>query len=96
MGFGNRRGEGVQVDLLLHSQNELSIVDSNVLWVLGFGDGDHPIGTPRYALFSSIQAKQAEMGSVARGKQNNLRINDFKNKLICWNQVSIMLQKFLQ
>ncbi len=45
VGFGNQKGEGVQVDLLSHPQTELSIVDSSVLWILGFGD--NPKGSPR-------------------------------------------------
>ncbi len=93
VGFGNQKGEGVQVDLLSHSTNELSIVNSSVLWILGFDD--HPKGTPLYSLFSSIQAKQAAMRTVKAGKQNNFRISDLKNNLITWTQVSTILQKFL-
>lgn len=93
VGFGNQRGEGVQVDLLSHSPSELTIIDLSVLWLLGFGD--HPKGNPRYSLFSSIQARQAAMGIVKVGKQNNFRISDFKKRLITWVQVSIAIRQFL-
>lgn len=93
VGFGNQEGTGIQVDLLSHSADELSIVDSSVLWILGFGN--RPKGTPRYSLFSSIQGKQAAMGTVKVGKQNNFRISDLESNLITWAQVSTMLQNFL-
>ncbi|MFC2028869.1 hypothetical protein ACFLTX_02970 [Chloroflexota bacterium] len=64
-----------------------------MLWLLGFGD--QPKGNPRYSLFSSIQAKQAAMGIVKVGKQNNLRVNDLRNNLKTWAQVSSALHVFL-
>ena len=93
VGFGNTSGECPQVDLLLHSPSELSIVDSSMLWLLGLGN--RPKGSPRYSVFTSIQAKKAAMGIVQRGKQNNFRVNDFKNSLITWVQVSNELRQFL-
>jgi hypothetical protein len=93
VGFGNNRGEGPQVDLLLNSPSDLAILDSSVLWILGFGN--RPLGSPRYSLFTSVQAKKASMGVVNRGKQNNLRINDLMNSLVRWTEVSSALCEFL-
>jgi hypothetical protein len=93
VGFGNSAGEGPQVELLLHSADELSIVESSVIWILGIGN--RPKGCPHYAVFTSIKAKNAAMGMVKRGKQNNFRINDFKDGLITWAQVTDALYKFL-
>lgn len=93
VGFGNGKGEGPQVDLLLHSPSELSIVDSSVLWLLGLGN--QPKGSARYAVFTSIGAKKAAMGDVQRGKQNNLRVADFRSQLITWAQVTNALHQFV-
>ena len=32
---------------------------------------------------------------VARGKQNNLRVSDFQNKLVTWDEFLRMLRQFL-
>jgi len=94
VGIGSNKGSGSQVDLLLHSSAELKIVDSSIRWVLGMGTLAK--GSPRYAVFTSDQAKQAVMGDkVARGKQNNLRISDFQNELVTWDEFLRMLRQFL-
>lgn len=93
VGFGNGTGKGSQVDLLLHSPQELQIVDSSIRWILGMGA--IPAGSPRYAMFTNTQAKKASMGGVARGKQNNLRVSDFQKQLITWDDLSKILYRFL-
>ncbi len=94
IGIGNGRGKGSQIDLLIHSSKELKVVDSSIRWVLGVGT--LPKGSPRYAIFTSVQAKDAAMGEgVAREKQNNLRVADFENQLITWDELIRMLRKFL-
>jgi hypothetical protein len=93
VGFGNRKGEGSQVDLLLHQPSELKVVDPLICWVLGVGTVG--AGNPRYAFFTSAQAREAAMGSVGRGKQNNLRITGFHDQLITWDELSGKLNQFL-
>jgi hypothetical protein len=82
VGFGNQKGLGPQVDLLYdsvagshHEPDVLRRLDRNIRWLLV--DGTRPIGTERYALFTSEQAQVAAMGGVRPGKQNNLRIKSF-------------------
>ena len=93
VGFGNSRGDGPQVDILIQPTTKLAILDDMVLWLLGMGN--LPKGRPRYAMFSSVDAKKAAMGTVQRGKQNNLRVSDFQNTLVTWEQVADELRKFL-
>jgi hypothetical protein len=93
VGFGNRSGQGLQVDLLLCSEQELQVVDSCIRWVLV--DGTRQWGTKRYAMFTCIEARQAVMGRVARGKQNNLKVNAFADRLLSWDQLSATLGEFL-
>ena len=93
VGFGNSKGSGPQVDILIQPTTKLKILDGMVLWLLGIGN--LPIGTPRYAVFSSAKAKKAAMGTVQRGKQNNLRVSAFKDHLVTWEQVVDELKKFL-
>jgi hypothetical protein len=70
VGFGNGRGRGAQVDLLLQPDTQLEIANGAIRWLLV--DWTRPPGTRRYVVFTSMQAKRAAMGQVARGKQNNL------------------------
>jgi len=93
VGFGNSKGEGPQVDLLLNSESDLAIVDSDILWLLGIGTRTK--GSPRFALFNSTQAKNAAMGIVQREKQNNLRINSFQDKLFTWEKAINAIRQFL-
>lgn len=86
IGFGNGRGIGPQVDLLLCGDSDLRLFDSSIRWV--FVDATQPPGTRRYALLTCATAKKAAMGSsVARGKQNNLRISAMSKSLVDWLQL---------
>ncbi len=93
VGFGNRRGEGSQVDLLLLQEKQLILADEFIRWILV--DGTKPKGTRRYAIFSSREAKSAAMGGVKRGKQNNLRVNQLMRNALTWDQLSEELKRFL-
>mgnify|MGYP001114247857 CR=1 FL=1 len=93
VGFGNRKGEGCQIDILIQPTEKLLLLNTCVIWILGFGTIDK--GNPRFAVFNSVEAKQAAMGGVRRGKQNNLRIRDFQNRLHTWSEVLRRLQDFL-
>lgn len=71
IGFGNGRGAGPQVDLLLFDKGSLCLFDSVVRWA--YADATLPLGASRYGLFSCAAAKAAAMGTITREKQNNLR-----------------------
>ena len=93
VGFGTPSGRGPQVELLLHSSEQLRLVDSSIRWVLG--NALLPEAAPRYAFFNSVRAQRAAMGGVRRGKQNNLRINDFADELLTWERLTGLLKGFL-
>ena len=85
VGFGDQSGNGCQVDLLHdaardcpRTADELRVLDASIRWVLAYGL--EPEGTARFAWFTCSEAKQAAMGVVRRGKQNNLRISSLENK----------------
>jgi hypothetical protein len=93
VGFGNQRGQGAQVDLLLCPDDVLPLFDGTVRWV--YADATQPIGTARYAVFTCARAKAAAMGGVARGKQNNLRISALRDCLVTWSHFSDDVRRFL-
>ena len=93
VGIGNSRGYGTQIDLLLLSHEQLEKLYKNIIWVLGFGT--MPIGTPRYKVFSCLEAKNAAMGGIRRGKQNNLRISDLTDNLMTWIEILEYTDGFL-
>lgn len=93
VGFGNQRGEGSQVDLLQLDDQQLTLADQFIRWILV--DGTKPKGTDRFAIFDNKQAKNAAMSGVSRGKQNNLRINELMKHAITWNKLSEELNIFL-
>ena len=86
VGFGNGHGFGPQVVLLLHKDSEFRLFESSVRWV--FADATQQPGTCRYSLFTCVTAKKAAKGrSVAREKQNNLRISALSEILVDWGQL---------
>jgi hypothetical protein len=93
VGFGNQRGQGAQMDLLLCPNDSLSLFDTFVRWV--YADATQLIGSARYALFTCAQAKAAAMGGVARGKQNNLRASALSGSLVTWRELCDDVQRFL-
>jgi hypothetical protein len=82
VGFGNGRGEGPQVDLLLSTPDALAILDRQVGWA--FVDATKPYGASRYALLTCTEALNAAMGTVARGNQNNFGISRLRAHLTDW------------
>lgn len=91
-GFGNQRGEGNQIRLLFdevaqlpRDPFQLGAFDSTVRWVVG--NRSQSIGSRRYLIFTCAQAQDAAMGGVRAGKQNNLRLSEFKNCWITWQQL---------
>jgi hypothetical protein len=93
VGIGNSQGNGIQVDLLLHSHEKLALFDNSILWVLGYGL--QPIGSARYKIFSSVDAKNAAMSGVKRGKQNNLKISALSNDLVTWEELLTRVSRFV-
>lgn len=93
VGFGNGRGQGAQVDLLMLAQGRLALADGFTRWLLV--DGTRDRGAPRYAIFDNIEASNAAMGGVARSKQNNLRVNQLMQHAVTWDTLSREIRNFL-
>lgn len=92
-GFGNQKGEGSQVDLLLLGNSQLSLANQFIRWLLV--DGTRPKESSRFAIFDNNEAKNAAMGDVRRGKQNNLRVNDLMKSAITWTQLIESIRTFI-
>lgn len=93
VGFGTQAGQGPQVELLLCSEKDLSLLDTSVRWILA--DATRQPGTKRYALFDSRRAKAAAMGEVRKGKQNNLKISGIQDCFVAWTALVEQLREFL-
>jgi len=93
VGVGNQRGQGSQIDLLLLNDEQLNVCDEFIRWI--FVDGTIQAGKKRYALFGTRDGKNAVMGKVRRGKQNNLRVSDLRKNMISWNTLVEQLEQFL-
>jgi len=93
VGFGNGRGVGPQVDLLLFGESSLCLFDSVVRWA--YADATLPPGASRYGLFTCEAAKAAAMGSITRGKQNNLSVSALRPGLVGWKEFCGQVKGFL-
>lgn len=93
VGFGNSRGEGPQVELLMAAERDLDLIDQHTRWA--FVDATEPFGSARYALITSSQARACAMGVVARGKQNNFRMSALRPHLVSWNRFCGLLRSFV-
>ncbi|OAG27974.1 hypothetical protein [Thermodesulfatator autotrophicus] len=93
VGFGNQQGKGSQVDILLLENSQLNLANQFIRWLLV--DGTKPKGSSRFIIFDNIQAKNAAMGGVRRGKQNNFRINTLVNNATTWDNFLKELEDFL-
>ena len=93
VGVGNQSGEGSQIDLLLLDNRQMSVCDEFMRWLLV--DGTEPTTTARFAFFGMKTAKNAAMGTVKKGKQNNLRVAQLTEEALTWNEVSRNLEQFL-
>ena len=93
VGFGNQRGSGSQIDLLMLDVSQLHLADAVIQWILV--DGTRPRGTARYAFFDNSRAKAAAMAGVKPGKQNNFRVNQLLRNPITWDQLSQEVERFL-
>jgi hypothetical protein len=93
VGFGNGKGEGPQVELLLCAEGDMHLLDQAVGWVLA--DSTRPLGSARYALFDCRTACKAAMGQISKGKQNNLRIAALQGSFVTWSKLVELLRQFL-
>jgi len=94
VGFGNSKGEGTEVDLLLLEDSQLNLADQFIGWILV--DGTKPIGSKRFVIFNNNEAKNSAMGGVERGKQSNLRVSTLMPNAISWDDLSKELESFLE
>ena len=93
VGFGNQRGLGRQVDLLSLADEDIALADQFVCWILG--NALEPAGSERFVFFSSIEAREAAMGNVSSGKQNNLNLRRLMTKAVTWEVLCDRLAEFL-
>jgi len=93
VGFGNQRGEGPQVELLLFPDVTPSLLKPTVRWVLA--DATLAPGTARYACFDCATAQGATMGTVRKGKQNNLSVRKLQSAYSLWPDMLSQLTQFL-
>jgi len=93
VGFGNSAGRGPQVEILLSPRETLQLLQDSVRWIVA--DATRLPGQPRYAFISSLDAKDAAMGQVAHGKQNNFRTSKFHDTYLTWAQLSASVFEFL-
>jgi hypothetical protein len=91
VGFGNGRGEGPQVDILL--ADPPGPLDASVRWA--FVDATQGAGSARYALLDCHAARETAMGGVAHGKQNNFRISSLAPHFVLWAQFCERLLEFV-
>jgi hypothetical protein len=92
-GFGNGRGEGPQVDLLLCNSDQMNIINKHIRWA--FVNARLPDRSSRYALISSSQALSIVMGEVKKGKQNNFSVSRLAPHLTSWQVFCEELSNFL-
>lgn len=93
VGFGDQRGDGPQVDLLMLPDPLLTSLDPNVRWC--FADLTLREGQRRYSAITCVEAKQAAMGKVSHGKQNNFRVKDALARPLAWDELLGALENFL-
>jgi hypothetical protein len=93
IGFGNNRGEGPQVNLLLCGLEQMQILDKHVRWA--FVDARQPHGSARFALITASQACKAVMGEVRSGKQNNFSVARLSPYWATWSTFCKDLSIFL-
>ena len=93
VGFGNKAGEGPQVDLLLQHESFLPLLDKGIRWV--FANALLPRGEVRFALLTTTEARLAAMGTINRSKQNNFNIGRAFSSPLTWDALSAHLARFL-
>ena len=93
VGFGNQRGQGVQVDLLQLDFPQLNFADTFVKWILI--NATKPKGSDRFVVFSNTEAAAAAMGQIKRNKQNNFKVSQLMKNSICWDNLLEEIEHFL-
>ena len=83
IGFGNQRGQGIQVEILKLDRNKLRLLEPYVRWL--FIDlEEFKDSLKRFAIIDSVIAKECVYEEVREGKQNNFNINKIKNYATGW------------
>jgi hypothetical protein len=93
IGFGNSKGQGIQVDILSLKDDDLELLNMNVRWILA--DTTLATGTERYAFFDCYKARESTMGRVENGKQNNFNISRIQDSFMNWSNLLNHLELFL-
>ena len=81
------------MDILLHNNSHLSFLNQFMRWVVI--DGTREFGEQRYAMVDNLAAKEAAMGVIKRGKQNNFRIKYLMDNAIDWKTLIKEIEVFL-
>ena len=92
VGFGNQRGEGPQVEVLLNDKETLAFFNKFLRWIVCDALA---MGERRYVFIDNIIAKECAMGEVRRGKQNNFNINKLRKHAITWGELIQKIREFL-
>ena len=93
IGFGNQRGEGPQVEVLMNDEEGLRFFNKFLRWIVY----DALAGSDRrYMFIDNLAAKNCAIGEVRKGKQNNFNINKLRKYAITWNELIQKLEEFLQ
>ena len=56
---------------------------------------DQAPGAQRYAVLTNSGARQAAVGLIGRGKQNNFRIDNALSEPLTWGEMLDYLERFL-
>jgi len=94
VGFGDRRGEGPQVDLLCLPEEALRKLSALIRWC--FADLTKLRGDRRYAILDSSGAKRAAMGHVGPGQQNNFNVGRCMISPLTWREFVTELVAFVR
>jgi hypothetical protein len=99
-GLGDSSGRGNQIRILFddalqtpRAADVLELFNPSIRWVLG--NRSAPIGSKRYALFTSQQAQVAAANGVRSEKQNNFRLSAFKDSWVAWADLLGQMDQFL-
>ena len=92
VGFGNGRGEGPQVDLLVGDASAL--FDSYTRWA--FVDATQPVGTDRYAFLTCSDARGRSDGGGRERKAEQLQVGGASNRTSLDGGPSPTLPKILR
>ena len=91
VGFGNKKSESHQVDVLL-TDDATRFFNNFLRWVVYDALAENK---KRYIFVDNITARKCVMKDVRKGKQNNFNINKLRRHAITWEELIKKLQEFL-